>query len=141
MNEAIKNYVLKIWLTALLSTLLLFLIAPVITPSAFPIWVYPLSDILGTMIITIFLGMLISIPSVFLLWVCVLFTYDSFTVRIGWFKLVWSVIGAGLCIIPFRLIGKWFIGSDTERWSFCAFYAVVVVAAIWFYELPTAKNE
>ncbi|MBE9662222.1 hypothetical protein [Mucilaginibacter myungsuensis] len=127
------EYVLKIWLTALfLSPLIISIVA----------W-HHLDGVLSLFLMVFFmvvLGMVFSIPSVVLLLIIMAIIQQFTNWSVIGSRLVWTLVAAGLCILPFMYLDH-LIGSDMEVRSMGACYTAITIAGIWIYKFPRTDIE
>jgi hypothetical protein len=137
MNYCIFNYGLKVWLTSVVvSPILYILIEVIINPGYFE----SVPSRMAFIVFSIPYGLILSIPSCLLL-LASIYVFNRMSLPISTSKIWLSITGIILTLIPFVIM---YHSYDIERrpavipWAIS--YCLVIVAGIWFYKLKLVKQ-
>jgi len=128
-------YSLKIWLTAVV-------IAPIVTEIVDYLIRAGSTDegVFYFILLSIPYGLLLSLPCWVLLWLAV-YLIGKTGLSITYKKVLLSVIGLALTVLPFYLVFGHDDGSNTlELWIWPFSYTLVIIAGIWFYKPGMIKQ-
>ncbi|MGF7039102.1 hypothetical protein M2273_002354 [Mucilaginibacter lappiensis] len=137
MNYHVFNYCLKVWLTSVVVSPILYILIEVIINSGY---FESIPSEIAFILFSILYGLILSIPSCLLL-LGSLYVLNRMNLSISTSKIWLSITGIILTLIPFVIM---YHSYDIERrpaiipWAIS--YCLVIVAEIWFYKLKLVKQ-
>lgn len=127
MQFNLKEYILKIWLTSVLISPIILLIAYValskVGPHDVPIFILMLP-----------IGAMCSLPSLITLYI-VLRYFSSRFGSIFQLKLVTAIMGLLLSYLPFFVINDYRLSMNRTTSAVCAVYALSITAGVWLFKI------